>query len=41
MDSLILYPAIEEKIKRFAQAKQNNTEQVGVASLMRLKKFAG
>ena len=32
---------IEEKIRRFAQAKQNNTEQVGVASLMRLKKFVG
>ena len=29
---------IEEKIKRFAQ---NDTEQVGVASLMRLKKFVG
>ena len=32
---------IEEKIRRFAQAKQNDTEQVGVASLMRLKKFVG
>ena len=32
---------IEEKIRRFVQAKQNNTEQVGVASLMRLKKFVG
>ena len=32
---------IEEKIRRFAQAKQNDIEQVGVASLMRLKKFVG
>ena len=32
---------IEEKIRRFAQAKQNSIEQVSVASLMRLKKFAG
>ena len=32
---------IEEKIRRFAQEKQNNIEQVGVASLMRLKKFVG
>ena len=32
---------IEEKIRRFAQAKHNDTEQVGVASLMRLKKFVG
>ena len=31
---------IEEKIRRFAQAKQNNTKQVGVASLFRLKKFS-
>ena len=31
----------ELKIRRFAQAKQNDTEQVGVASLMRLKKFVG
>ena len=29
---------IEEKIKRFAQAKQNNTEQVGVASLLGIPK---
>ena len=29
---------IEEKIRRFAQAKQNNTEQVGVASLLGIPK---
>ena len=35
-----LEPAIpiEEKIRRFAQAKQNNTEQVGVASLLGIPK---
>lgn len=29
---------IEEKIRRFAQAKQNNTEQIGVASLLGIPK---
>ena len=29
---------IEEKIRHFAQAKQNNTEQVGVASLLGIPK---
>ena len=32
---------IKEKIRHFAQAKQDDIEQVGVASLMRLKKFVG
>ena len=32
---------IEEKIRRFAQAKQNNTDQIGVASLLGIpKKFS-
>ena len=32
---------IEEKIRRFAQAKQNDTEQIGVASLLGIpKKFS-
>ncbi len=29
---------IEEKIRRFAQAKQNDTEQIGVASLLGIPK---